>query len=229
MNPGDELAAVALFPAEAASDQVGEDREGIAGYGAEGDRGAQSDFAGARSGCGEEGGLPVFGDANGEVPGIGCAGFVATQFACGFVHGAVEGVAVDGGGGGVEPEAGRLGQVGDDLVEQARCADAGVVDGFSVGGGVAAVDAASGEIDADVGAFEVLGPVADVESIPVDSVVRRSVGEAREDSDVVPLFLEVGCEHAADLAAAAGEDDAQAGRAGGRNDLHGLRVMPVGE
>ena len=48
------------------------------------------------------------------------------------------------------------------LIEQARGVDARVVDGFAIAGVVAAVDAAPGQVDADVGAFEMLGPGADV-------------------------------------------------------------------
>jgi len=64
-----------------------------------------------------------------------------------------EGVAIDGGGGGIHPEAGRVGEARDDLAEQAGGEDAGVVDLGAVAEVVAAVDAAAGEVDADVCAF----------------------------------------------------------------------------
>ena len=63
------------------------------------------------------------------------------------------------------------------------------IDGFAIGGVVAAVHAASGEIDADVGAFEMLGPGAEVDAVPMDCLPGRGIGAAREDGDVVAAFL----------------------------------------
>jgi hypothetical protein len=62
-------------------------------------------------------------------------------------------VAIDGGRAGVEPDGGRVIELGDDLVEKLRGEDAGVEDGATIGGMVAAVDAAAGEVDADVAVF----------------------------------------------------------------------------
>ena len=62
---------------------------------------------------------------------------------------------------------------GDDAIEQAGGVDARVVDGLAIGAMVAAVDAASGEIDADVGAFEVLGPGADALRHPSERSARE--------------------------------------------------------
>src|SRR5258708_32051817 len=168
VDPGDELIAGAIGAAEAVADEREEDIEDSAGVGAEGHGAAQGDLAGARSGGGEEGFFPGFGDLDGEVPGVGYAGFVATEFAGGFVHGAVEGVAIDGGGAGVEPDGGRVIEPGYDLVEELRGEDTRVEDGAAVGGMVAAVDAAAGEIDADVGVFEFVDPGAGGEAVPWD-------------------------------------------------------------
>ena len=120
VNPRDELSAGTVGAAEAVADEVEEDVEDSAGVGAKGHRAAQGDPAGARNGGGEEGLFPGFGDLDGEVPGVGCAGFVAAELAGGLVHGAIEGVAVDGGGAGVEPDGGRVIEGGDDLVEKLR-------------------------------------------------------------------------------------------------------------
>jgi hypothetical protein len=120
VNPTDELATVALRSAEAEADEIEEGFESIARCGAKGDGAAQGDFAGVRRECGEELGLPIFCDADGEVPRVGCAAWaaeqaggdelVAAKLAGGLVHGLVEGVAIDGGGGGIHPEAGRVGE-----------------------------------------------------------------------------------------------------------------------
>ena len=133
VDPGDKLIAVAIGAAEAVADEREEDVEDSAGVWAEGHGAAQGDLAGARSGGGEEGLFPGFGDLDGEVPGIGCAGFVAAEFAGGFVHGAVEGVAIDGGGAGVEPNGGWVIERGDDLVEESCGLDTGIEDGAAIG------------------------------------------------------------------------------------------------
>src|SRR5882757_7074240 len=77
VDPGDELIAGAVGAAEAVADEGEEDVEDSVGVGAEGHGAAQGDLASAGSGGGEEGFLPSFGDLDGEVPGVGCTGFVA--------------------------------------------------------------------------------------------------------------------------------------------------------
>jgi hypothetical protein len=118
-------------------------------------------------------------------------------------------VAIDGGGGGVHPQAGRVGEAGDDLAEETGGEDAGVVDFGTVALVVAAVDTAAGEVDDDVGAFEGFSPAAFGEAVPVNGLPRRGEGTAGEHSYVVACGLEVTGEGVADLAAAAGEDDAE--------------------
>ena len=87
--------------------------------------------------------------------------------------------------------------------------DARVVDGAAIGRGVAAVDAAAGKVDADVGAFKVFGPGADVFAIPMNRLPGRGVGAAGEHGDVVAALLKVARQDLAHLSAAAGQDDAQ--------------------
>ncbi len=111
-------------------------------------------------GCGEEGLFPGFGDLDGEVPCIGCAGFVAAWFAGGLVHGAVERVTIDGGSACVEPDGRRVIELGDDLIEDVGGFDAGVEDGAAIGFVVAAVDAAACEVDTDITVFEFADPFA---------------------------------------------------------------------
>ncbi len=77
MDPGDELIAGAVGAAEAVADEGEEDVEDSAAVGAEGHGAAEGEFARSRRGGGEEGFFPGFGDLDGEVPGVGCAGFVA--------------------------------------------------------------------------------------------------------------------------------------------------------
>src|ERR1700744_4164012 len=113
------------------------------------------------------------------------------------------------------------------MAEQARGFDARIVDGLAIGGVIAAVDAASGEIDTDVGAFEMLGPVTKRCAVPMDGLPGRGVGAAGEYGDVMALLLEVLGEDMAELATAAGDDDAEEARIGGHAFSVSCRVMPA--
>ena len=109
----------------------------------------------------------------------------------------------------VHPEARRIGQRGEGLVQQARRSDARIVKLAAVAGRVAAVDAAAGEMDADVGAFERLNPGTKLNAVPIHRLPGRGIGPAREHRDVMAALLKEARQHAAHLAAAAGHDDAQ--------------------
>ena len=97
VNPTNELTPAALRSAEAEADEIEKGFKGVARRGAESDGTAQCDFARVWSPGGEELGLPVFGDTDGEVPCIGRAASTAEQaggdelvtaeFAPGLVHG----------------------------------------------------------------------------------------------------------------------------------------------
>jgi hypothetical protein len=144
---------------------------------------------------------------DGEVPGVGGSGLVAAEFAGGLVHGAVEGVAVDRGGAGVEPDGRRVFEQGDCFTEELGGEDAGVVDGSAIGGGVPAVDAAAGEIDADVALVELGDPGADGDTVPGDDAPGSWTRVAAEDGDVVAVRVKVAGEELAHLASATGDDD----------------------
>ena len=73
----------------------------------------------------------------------------------------------------------------DDFPQQTCGDDAGVVDFGAVFGRVPAIDAAAGEVDADVGAVKVLGPEAGRLRIPVNRLPLGCVGAAGEDDDVM--------------------------------------------
>lgn len=178
VDPGDELIAGADGAAKAVADETQEDVKDAAGIGAEGHGAAQGDLSSAGRGRREEGFLPGFGDLDGEVPGIRRARFVAAEFASGLVHGAVERVAIDGGGAGVEPDGGRAIEVCDDFVEDAGGLDAGVEDGAAIGLMVAAVDAATGKVDADITLFELVDPGAGSEAVPGDDAPQCGMNSA---------------------------------------------------
>jgi hypothetical protein len=102
-----------------------------------------------------------------------------------------------------------VGEAGDDLAEKTCGEDAGVVNVGAVALVVAAVDAATGQVDEGICAFKSLSPRALREPIPVDCLPGSGIGAASEDSDVVAGGLEVAGERLADLAAASGDNDAE--------------------
>src|SRR5947209_8177871 len=110
VDPRDVLGPKTLRAAETGADEAGEDGEDAAPVGAHDHGGAQGDLAGARCFGGTEGLLPTGGDVDGEGPGFGEVGGFAcsalggqvAEFAGELVLRPIEGVAVVGGGGGVE-------------------------------------------------------------------------------------------------------------------------------
>jgi hypothetical protein len=153
---------------------------------------------------------------DGEGPGFGLVGgFVraalggqVAAFAGEFVLRKVEGVAVEGAGGGVHPDGRRCGRSGDDLAEEEGGEDAGVDYLAAIFRGIAAVDAAPGEVDDGVGTVELGDPRARCEAVPEERLPGCGGGLAREDGDGVAGGVEVACEDGADLAGASGDEDA---------------------
>ena len=121
----------------------------------------------------------------------------------------VERVAINGRGGRVHPQARRICEAGEGLMQQPRGADARIVKFAAVARRRTAIDAAAGEMDADVGAFERFHPRAERLAVPVHGGPGCRVGAAREHRDVVAALLKKPRQHAAHLAAAAGKHDAQ--------------------
>jgi len=82
----------------------------------------------------------------------------------------VFGVAVDGSGAAVEPDLGALfwGELSDGLADESGGGDAAGENGGFVFLGVAAVDAASGEVDDGVGLCEAVFPWPECLAIPSD-------------------------------------------------------------
>jgi hypothetical protein len=116
-------------------------------------------------------------------------------------------VAIDGGGAGVEPDWRRVVQGGDDFVEELCGLDAGVEDGAAIGGMVAAVHAAAGEVDADVAVFEFGDPGAGGEAVPGDDAPGCLMRAAAEEGDGVVVRVKVAGEDLAYLSGATGDDD----------------------
>ena len=136
---------------------------------------------------------------------------VAAQLARDLVHGAVFGVTIHCGAAHVDPYFGRLQAFRDRLADHPRRIDPAVQDQGLVPGCVAAVHAATGEVDHGGGAFEFGGPGARCSSIPdqhpdVRMLVR--LRPSRQHHHIIPTSGEMLLQYAAHGAAASREDDA---------------------
>ena len=125
---------------------------------------------------------------------------------------------VEGGCRSIHPDFGRVGKAGDCRAEETSRSDARLIDSLAVGRGGTAVDGASGQVDANVGAFQVLGPWAELNAVPVNGLPLSRVRAACEHGDVMAALLEVAGQQLANLSAAAGKDDAERSQ-GDRNCL----------
>lgn len=201
---GDVYPAEALLPVAlvATKPEFCEVKVGVhhtAAGGAEGDSDAENGFADPGYVGIIEGGFPFFADLDGEV---------ILYFTIEFIHGVVFGMAVDGGGSGVDPEGGGMGNGMKGGGKDFGSIGTAIEDGLFVCGGVAAVDGLAGEVDEEVSVFEVLYPVAEGFAIPggVGDAVVWEAGMAGEYDDVVVL-AEVLAKTGADETGAAGDDD----------------------
>ena len=59
-----------------------------------------------------------------------------------------------------------MGESRDDVIQQAGASNSRIIDGAAVFGSVAAVDASSGQVNADVASFERSSPIAWRQAIP---------------------------------------------------------------
>ena len=114
---------------------------------------------------------------------------------------------IDGGGAGIEPDNGRVIEPGNDLIEDVGGLDAGIEDGSAIGLVVTAVNAAAGEVDADVTVFEFGDPGALGDPVPWYDSPGRYLWSAADDCNVVAGSVKVAGEDLANLAGASGDDD----------------------
>ncbi len=205
VDPGDELASVALRSAQPQPDQIREHAKGTARRGAEDDRAAQSHFARARRRRLEECGLPILSHANGEVhvvrraAGSGSGDRFAARRVRRSPHPSADrcASAIDGCRRGIHPHSRWIGEPGNDLDSAAalcQCASRRSARRFS--GVVAAVHAAPGQVDADVRAFERLGPRADLFAVPVNRLPGRGIRPAGQHCHMVAALLKEARQHA---------------------------------
>ena len=96
---------------------------------------------------------------------------------------------------------------GDGVADRARGVHAGLHDLAPVRGVIAAVHAASGEVDDHVRAVDLRPPVAARRRIPRERFPRSRPRTPAEHDDLVTLAVKGAGEDGADLAGAAGDDD----------------------
>ena len=176
MDPGDVLAAGADGAAEAAADEREEDVEDAAGVGREGHGGAQCNLAGARGWSLSRRPPPRrVATLMEKFQVSGAPGSLPPRMPVARL-GAVQRVAVDGGGAGVEPVAGGW-------VEPKRSTSFRTARGGGRGSRrwrpgwpvVTAVDTAAGQVDADIAVFKLGNPLAYGDTVPGDDAPRRWV------------------------------------------------------
>src|SRR4029079_13894325 len=143
-----------------------------------------------------------------EIPGVGRPRLVAAKLARCLIHRAVERVAVDGRGAGVELDSRWSAESFHYLVEQGGTQYARIEDVAPVLLGITAVDIASGKVDADVAAFQLGGPWAGRHAVPCDGSPWRWRDFAAEDRDRISSRMKMPGEHESHLAAASRNYDA---------------------
>src|SRR5262249_51344919 len=95
--------------------------------------------------------FPTFGDIDTEIPGLRHSGLSAAEFSAHLVHLAIKRMSIDGGSGGVHPQRRWIGRLCDSLANDARRENPGIDDLAPVPRVIAAVHAASCEIDHNIG------------------------------------------------------------------------------
>src|SRR5579863_6235343 len=158
VNPGNELLSGAGSAAQTKAYEPQQGVENAVAVGAHNHGAAQRNFAGRRSLRSEEFFFPAGGYVNAEPPSRWSIRFVVADFASGFVHGAIEGGAVDGCCAGVHPNFGRARQAADGFADQASCTRSGFFDFAPIGFVVAAIDIAAREIQDKIGVLKLFGP-----------------------------------------------------------------------
>lgn len=208
VNPRDELSSIALPTAESQADQAAEDGEDASGIGAHGHGRAHENEAGFGGGVTKGGSFPCLGDLNAEAPGFGHVGFLTTELAGEVVVGGVIAVGVEGGGGGLQPEAWRAGSVLDGATDGFGGLDPGIEDQLAIAWVITAIDGSSGEIDDDIGTVDFVGPSSRGETVPEKSACAGEVGArlSAKNNDMVVSLDEGPGEKRTDLPGTTGDD-----------------------
>ena len=136
-----------------------------------------------------------------------CARFVAAENARVLVVRTVVSMRIDRGGARLQPHAWLAGRRRDRLSNDPRRQHARLQDLLSIRSGVAAVDAAAGQIDHDIAAVDLALPIAEGRAIPGDDAPRPCFGMTAQDDHVVAILLKCASENRPDLSGSAWNDD----------------------
>ena len=117
--------------------------------------------------------LPILRDPDRKIPCIRSAWFVATEFPGHLVHRPIKCVAIDSGGARVKPQSRRVLQRCNNIVEQPGRNNARIVHLPPILCVIAAVHAASGQVDAHVALLQRSGPWANRLRVPVNHLARE--------------------------------------------------------
>src|SRR6202035_4392338 len=82
------------------------------------------------------------------------------------IHGAIQGVTVDGCRAGVHPQPRSVAERSHDFIQKARASNPRIIDGAPVGCRVPAIDAPAGQINTYVALLQIGNPAAGREAIP---------------------------------------------------------------
>ncbi len=118
-------------------------------------------------------------------------------------------MAVNRSGAGVHPKTRRAGQTSHGLTEQTGGMNSGVLDRTAVGRRVAAIHAATGEIDKDVRALQMRGPITQACAVPAHDLPGRESNAACNHHNMLTLTMEMAGKQVSHLAAAAGKNDSK--------------------
>jgi hypothetical protein len=133
-----------------------------------------------------ERGLPRAHDIDAETPRLRCVGFGSTDDAGGLIVRRVVPVRVDRRRARLEPDAWWFLAASDRGAHRAGGLHSRIHDLGAVRGGVAAVDAAAGHVDHDVGAVDLVRPLTDGLAVPLHGPPRRGPWLPAQHDHVVP-------------------------------------------
>src|SRR5262249_54551241 len=217
VDPGDILTSVARAAAQSGPSEAEQQVERAALLGAHDDRRSHLHLARIRRPGLLESLFPGRRDVDRETPCVGRARLLPSDDARRFVVSGVETMGVDGCGAGLQPNAGWMAKVLDSAAQYPCRLDPGVLDFAAMGLRVTAIHAPAGQIQKDVGAFELRDPLIERLAVPVRHPPGRGKWTAAQDHNVVSVTME-----------APREERSQESRAACENDLHACRLTSFG-
>ena len=169
VNPGDVLTTISHSSAEPMSDQAEQNVKNASTLGTQDQGGSQDHFARKRRGGRlVESPFPSLRHVDAETPRFRDAFFVTAKKARRFVMRGVVTMRIDRRCACLQPQTWRTLRSRDGQPDRFRGIHARPRDLLTIFGGVTTVDALAGEIDYDIGAFQLRGPISQRSRIPKD-------------------------------------------------------------